>query len=169
MLLLLLLSRFSHVWPCNPIEGSPPGSTIPGNSPGKNTGVSDRRCPSTKHLSVCFNCLAFHLLMNYRKYALTYWWLAPASYISSIHYCVNLGEEKNSTCHHGTTKMPDNLLTWTPTAGDGYMLIQSEHLPDLPIGNMIQRSDCWELAPGPMQKHPQARRSSTCAGHSSVP
>ena len=30
MLLLLLLSRFSHVWLCNPIDGSPPGSPIPG-------------------------------------------------------------------------------------------------------------------------------------------
>ena len=30
MLLLLLLSRFSHVRLCNPIDGSPPGSPIPG-------------------------------------------------------------------------------------------------------------------------------------------
>ena len=29
-LLLLLLSRFSHVWLCDPIDGSPPGSPIPG-------------------------------------------------------------------------------------------------------------------------------------------
>ena len=29
-LLLLLLSRFSRVWLCNPIDGSPPGSVIPG-------------------------------------------------------------------------------------------------------------------------------------------
>ena len=28
--LLLLLSRFSRVWLCNPIDGSPPGSPIPG-------------------------------------------------------------------------------------------------------------------------------------------
>ena len=30
LLLLLLLSRFSHVRLCDPIDGSPPGSTIPG-------------------------------------------------------------------------------------------------------------------------------------------
>ena len=30
LLLLLLLSRFSHVRLCNPIDGSPPGSTVPG-------------------------------------------------------------------------------------------------------------------------------------------
>ena len=30
LLLLLLLSRFSHVRLCNPIDGSPPGSAIPG-------------------------------------------------------------------------------------------------------------------------------------------
>ena len=30
MLLLLLLSRFSHVRLCDPIDGSPPGSSIPG-------------------------------------------------------------------------------------------------------------------------------------------
>ena len=30
MLLLLLLSRFSHVRLCNPIGGSPPGSPVPG-------------------------------------------------------------------------------------------------------------------------------------------
>ena len=30
MLLLLLLSRFSHVWLCDPIDGSPPGSSVPG-------------------------------------------------------------------------------------------------------------------------------------------
>ena len=30
LLLLLLLSRFSHVWLCNPIDSSPPGSPIPG-------------------------------------------------------------------------------------------------------------------------------------------
>ena len=30
MLLLLLLSRFSRVWLCDPIDGSPPGSPIPG-------------------------------------------------------------------------------------------------------------------------------------------
>ena len=29
-MLLLLLSRFSHVRPCDPIDGSPPGSPIPG-------------------------------------------------------------------------------------------------------------------------------------------
>ena len=30
LLLLLLLSRFICVWLCNPIDGSPPGSSIPG-------------------------------------------------------------------------------------------------------------------------------------------
>jgi len=30
LLFLLLLSRFSRVWLCNPIDGSPPGSPIPG-------------------------------------------------------------------------------------------------------------------------------------------
>ena len=30
MLLLLLLSRFSRVWLCDPIDGSPPGSPVPG-------------------------------------------------------------------------------------------------------------------------------------------
>jgi len=30
LMLLLLLSRFSHVRLCNPIDGSPPGSPIPG-------------------------------------------------------------------------------------------------------------------------------------------
>ena len=30
LLLLLLLSRFSHVRLCNPIDGSPPGSPVPG-------------------------------------------------------------------------------------------------------------------------------------------
>ena len=29
-LLLLLLSRFSHVWLCNPIDGIPPDSPVPG-------------------------------------------------------------------------------------------------------------------------------------------
>ena len=29
-LLLLLLSHFSHVRLCNPIDGSPPGSAVPG-------------------------------------------------------------------------------------------------------------------------------------------
>ena len=30
LLLLLLLSHFSHVRLCNPIDGSPPGSPVPG-------------------------------------------------------------------------------------------------------------------------------------------
>ena len=30
MLLLQLLSRFSHVQLCDPIDGSPPGSPVPG-------------------------------------------------------------------------------------------------------------------------------------------
>ena len=30
LLLLLLLSRSSHVWLCDPIDGSPPGSAVPG-------------------------------------------------------------------------------------------------------------------------------------------
>ena len=30
MLLLLLLSRFSHVQLCDPVESSPPGSSVPG-------------------------------------------------------------------------------------------------------------------------------------------
>ena len=30
MLLLLLLSHLSHVRLCNPIDGSPPGSAVPG-------------------------------------------------------------------------------------------------------------------------------------------
>ena len=30
LLLLLLLSRFSRVWLCDPIDGSPPGSPVPG-------------------------------------------------------------------------------------------------------------------------------------------
>ena len=37
--LLLLLSRFSRVQLCDPIDGSPPGSPCPWDSPGKNTGV----------------------------------------------------------------------------------------------------------------------------------
>ena len=36
--LSLLLSRFSRVWLCDTIDGSPPGSR-PWDSPGKNTGV----------------------------------------------------------------------------------------------------------------------------------
>ena len=39
LLLLLLLSRFSHVQLCDPKKGSPPGSRRPWDSPGKNTGV----------------------------------------------------------------------------------------------------------------------------------
>ena len=39
LLLLLLLSRFSHVQLCDPKKGSPPGSRHPWDSPGKNTGV----------------------------------------------------------------------------------------------------------------------------------
>ena len=38
MLLLLLLSRFSRVQLCDPIDGSPPGSPVPGIL-GKSTGV----------------------------------------------------------------------------------------------------------------------------------
>ena len=38
-MLLLLLSRFSRVQLCNPIDGSPPVSPCPWDSPGKNTGV----------------------------------------------------------------------------------------------------------------------------------
>ena len=34
-----LLSRFSRVRLCNPIDGSPPGPPHPWDSPGKNTGV----------------------------------------------------------------------------------------------------------------------------------
>jgi len=30
----------SHVWLCNPMSCSPPGSSVHGDSPGKNTGVS---------------------------------------------------------------------------------------------------------------------------------
>ena len=37
--MLLLLSHFSRVRLCNPIDGSPPGSPHPWDSPGKNTGV----------------------------------------------------------------------------------------------------------------------------------
>ena len=39
LLLLLLLSRFSHVRLCDPIDSSPPGSPRLWDSPGKNTGV----------------------------------------------------------------------------------------------------------------------------------
>ena len=36
---MLLLSHFSHVQLCHPIDGSPPGSPLPWHTPGKNTGV----------------------------------------------------------------------------------------------------------------------------------
>ena len=36
---MLLLSHVSHVRLCNPIDGSPPGSQNPWDSPGNNTGV----------------------------------------------------------------------------------------------------------------------------------
>ena len=39
MLLLLLLSHFSWVRLCDPIDSSPPGSPVPGILQGKNTGV----------------------------------------------------------------------------------------------------------------------------------
>ena len=39
LLLLLLLSRFSRVQLCYPMDCSPPGSSVRGDSPGKNTGV----------------------------------------------------------------------------------------------------------------------------------
>ena len=38
-LLLLLLSRFSPVRLCDIVDSSPPGSPVPWDSPGKNTGV----------------------------------------------------------------------------------------------------------------------------------
>ena len=38
-LLLLLLSHFSHVRLCDPIDGSPPGSPVPGILQAKNAGV----------------------------------------------------------------------------------------------------------------------------------
>ena len=38
-LLLLLLSHFSRVWLCDPLDGSPPGTPRPWDSPGKNTWV----------------------------------------------------------------------------------------------------------------------------------
>ena len=38
--LLLLLSCFSCVRLCDPIDGSPPGFPVPWDSPGKNTGVA---------------------------------------------------------------------------------------------------------------------------------
>ena len=34
-----MLSCFSHVWLCNHMDCSPPGSSVHGGSPGKNTGV----------------------------------------------------------------------------------------------------------------------------------
>ena len=34
-----MLSPFSHVRVCNPMDCSPPGSSVHGDSPGKNTGV----------------------------------------------------------------------------------------------------------------------------------
>ena len=34
-----MLSRFCHVRLCNPMDCSPPGSSVHGDSPGKNTGV----------------------------------------------------------------------------------------------------------------------------------
>ena len=57
---LLLLSRFSPVRLCNPIDGSPPGSH-PWDSPGKNTGVGCHfllQCMKVKHESeVAQSCL----------------------------------------------------------------------------------------------------------------
>ena len=38
--LLLLLSRLSRVRLCDPIDGSPPGSPVPGILQDKNTGVN---------------------------------------------------------------------------------------------------------------------------------
>ena len=34
-----MLSHFSHVRLCDPIDCGPPGSSVRGDSPGKNTGV----------------------------------------------------------------------------------------------------------------------------------
>ena len=39
MVCACVLSHFSHVRLCNPMDCSPPGSSVHGNSPGKNTGV----------------------------------------------------------------------------------------------------------------------------------
>ena len=44
MVLLLLLSLLSRVQLCNPMDGSPPGFSVHGDYPGKNTGVG---CHST--------------------------------------------------------------------------------------------------------------------------
>ena len=56
MLLLLLLSRFSHIRLCDPVVGSPPGSAVPGilrqeswsglplPSPGRGMAVGIRQC-----------------------------------------------------------------------------------------------------------------------------
>ena len=56
-----LLSRFSCVRLCDPIDCSPPGSSVHGNSPGKNTGVG---CGAllqgifpTQESTPCFLCL----------------------------------------------------------------------------------------------------------------
>ena len=34
-----VLSHFSHIWLCEPMDCSPPGSSVCGDSPGKDTGV----------------------------------------------------------------------------------------------------------------------------------
>ena len=64
-LILLLLSRFSRVRLCvNLIDGSPPGSPVPGDSPGKNTGVGCHfllQCMKVKSESeVTQSCLTLH-------------------------------------------------------------------------------------------------------------
>ena len=64
MVLLLLLSRFSRVRLCNPIDGSPPGW----DSPGKNTGVGCHfllQCMKVKSESeVAQSCLTLHYPMD---------------------------------------------------------------------------------------------------------
>ena len=60
LLLLLLLSCFSHVWLCDPIYGSPPGSCS-WDSPGKNIGVGCHfllQCIKVKsEIEVVLSCL----------------------------------------------------------------------------------------------------------------
>ena len=39
LVLVCVLSCFNRVWLCDPLDCSPPGSSVHGDSPGKNTGV----------------------------------------------------------------------------------------------------------------------------------
>ena len=110
-----LRALLSHGWFCEPIDCSPPGSSVHGNSPGRNTGVGCHALLQgilpTQGWTQVFCIAGRFFTTNTKRKKLTTWWSRADS--PQTWGCLKIDHQQPENCA-GTITYPGTPLPYLP-------------------------------------------------------